>query len=473
MSESRIGVVWLAVVMLAGSVQAGFDEDFTGATLRLDYFHTGDADEEYFSLDRARVEGPWPGSRTQLLDPTNLGKYLFEIVDLGTNRVIYSRGFASIYGEWETTGEASSGFKRTFPEAVRFPEPRRPFQLRMRKRAGTTGFREVWSLRIDPGSRFVDRAPVPEGLVWDVTVHGDPSEKVDVLFLGDGYKPEEMPRFHAEVTRLAGALLAIEPFRSREEDFNIRAIDTPASESGITRPRGGTFRTSPLGARYNSFDSERYILTLDDRRWRDVAAAAPYEFVVVLVNERKYGGGGIYGLFATAAARSAFAEYLVIHEFGHHFAGLGDEYYTSDTAYEAPAGRLDEPWEPNVTALHDPAELKWGDLATAGVPLPTPWSKEAYESESMKRQEQRRRLRAEGAPEEDLEALFREERELFTEMLGNDEHAGKVGAFEGAGYRAKGLYRPSVDCIMFTRDDVGFCPVCARAIERVVDLYAR
>jgi hypothetical protein len=458
---------------IIGAAGAGFDDDFTGATLRVDYYHTGTAAEEHISLDRLRVEGPWPGSRTRLVDPTNLGKYLVEVVDLETNRMIYSRGFASIFGEWETTGEARDGIWRTIPEAVRIPEPRRPFQLRLRKRGPDRSFRELWSVSIDPASRFVDRAPVSEQNVWTVFENGDPGVKVDLVVLGDGYTRDEIDGFHADAGRLVEAMFEIEPFASHRKDFNVRAVDTPAPHSGIPRPRAGVFRETPLGARYNSFDSERYILTLNDRAWRDAAAAAPYDAVLILVNERKYGGGGIFNLYSTAAAHSAFAAYLVVHEFGHHFAGLGDEYYTSDVAYEETAGEHQEPWEANITALHDPEHLKWGDLLDPDTPLPTPWNKAEFEKASRDFQDRRRKLRAEGASEEALEALFRDEQTLMTEMLAATEHAGRVGAFEGAGYEAQGLYRRTVDCIMFTRDEVGFCPVCSRAIIRVINLYAR
>jgi hypothetical protein len=231
------------------------------------------------------------------------------------------------------------------------------------------------------------------------------------------------------------------------------------------------FRNSPLGARYNSFDSERYILSLEDRAWRDEAAAAPYDTVIMLVNERKYGGGGIFNLYSTAAAGSAFAPYLYVHEFGHHFAGLGDEYYTSPVSYEAGPDISVEPWEPNVTALLNPGQLKWGDMLDEYVPLPTPWEKEAYDEASRALQKERAELRASGASEETLEKLFVEERTRFTKQLGEEKYAGKVGAFEGAGYQSRGLYRPSADCIMFTRDEVGFCPVCLQAINRMIDLH--
>jgi len=162
-----------------------------------------------------------------------------------------------------------------------------------------------------------------------------------------------------------------------------------------------------------------------------------------------------------------------VHEFGHHFAGLADEYYTSDVAYETGAAEHVEPWEPNATAMHDPARLKWRDLVETGTPLPTPWDKESYEKQSRDSQARRRKLLASDAPQSEIDKLFREEEGWSTKLLGGMKFSGKVGAFEGAAYEAKGLYRPSADCIMFTRDPVGFCPVCRRAIERVIDLYAR
>ncbi|RMG46689.1 MAG: peptidase M64 [Acidobacteria bacterium] len=449
---------------------APFAADFTGATLRVDLYHSGTSSEEHFAIRRLRVEGPWPGSRTRLIDTSNLGKYMVEVADLATNRVLYSRGFASIYGEWETTAEADREWG-TFEEAVRVPEPRRPFQLRLRKRGPDGTFREIWRTSVDPRSRFVDRPAIQEADVTELMIGGDPARKVDLLVLGDGYTAAQRPKFLADARRALAALFAVEPFRSRKEDFNVRALFTPSPQPGITRPRAGIFRDTPLGTRYNAFDSERYVLTFDDHRWRDIAASAPYDVVAIMVNERKYGGGGIFNLYCTFAADSAFADYLFVHEFGHHIAGLADEYYTSDVAYEELPPIEVEPWEPNISALLPDGMPKWRALLSEGVPVPTPWDKETFEKESRARQERRRRLRAEGAPEEELERLFAEERSLFTAMLASERYAGKVGAFEGAGYRARGLYRPSTDCIMFTRDEVGFCPVCAAAIDRVIDGY--
>jgi hypothetical protein len=301
---------------------------------------------------------------------------------------------------------------------------------------------------------------------------GPPATKVDLLLLGEGYTQAELPKFHADAKRLIERMFAYEPYKSRRSDFNVRAIDLPTTESGAHNPRAGDARRPKLGVQYNIFDSERYAMSLDNRAWRDVASAAPYDAVEILINNRYYGGGGIFNDHATVAVDTGSADYIFVHEFGHHFAGLGDEYYTSDVAYETGGDKI-EPWEPNVTALHDPAQLKWKDLVDAGTPLPTPWKKDAYEARSHEIQAERRRLRATGAPETDMDTLFATQKAWETTFLSSMTHSGKVGAFEGASYEPKGLYRPEADCIMFTRDDVGFCRVCRRAIERVIDLHTR
>jgi hypothetical protein len=444
-------------------------------TMRVDYFHTGGPQAgEVLSLDRVVNDGPWPGSRTQLADPTDLGKYRVEVRDAGSGTLLYSRGFASLYGEWETTAEVRSTH-RTFHESVRFPWPAAPVRVAIQKRQADNAFAPIWSTDVDPDGADVNRAaPPPAGRVRSLFENGDAARKVDLLVIGEGYTAAEMPKLEKDARRLVDALFTYEPFRSRRGDFNVRLLELPSPESGVNRPNAGVFRRTPISAEYNIFGSERYVLTRDNRALRDAAASAPYEFVEILVNERTYGGGGIFNDQATSSVDSAFSEYVFVHEFGHHFAALADEYYTSDVAYETGgAGRKPEPWEPNVTALHDPANLKWRDLVTPNTPLPTPWDKAAFEKHSRAIQERRRAIRKRNAPESEMDALFREQRAWEEQFLKAQPHAGAVGAFEGASYEPQGLYRPQADCIMFTRDRVGFCAVCRRAISRIIDLYAR
>ena len=472
--KTRIGaLVTLFLTLTSTGICQRFDHDFTGATMRLDFYHTGSTSQEYISLDRTLIEGPWAGSRTHLIDQSNLGKYFFEVVDLGTNRTLYSQGFSSIYGEWETTAKAKREAFRTLPEGIRFPEPRRPVQIRLRKRGPDQSFLEIWSTQIEPTSRFVARPAIDSRDILLLAENGLPSRQVDLLLLGDGYTRKERREFERDAKRFMKELFSVEPFGSRRNDFTLRAIFVPSAESGISRPRAGVFHNTPLGTSYNSLDSERYILSVEDRKWRDIAAAAPHDFVIILVNNQKYGGGGIYRLYATAAASSDFSSYLFVHEFGHSFAGLADEYYTSDVAYEDFIPANTEPWEPNITSLLDPGSLKWSELVQEGTPIPTPWSKKEYEEASRSFEERRRKLRAKGASEEALEHLFEEQRSHFFQMLSTQEHSTAVGAFEGASYQAKGLFRPEISCIMFSRSEKGFCRVCRQAINRAIDLQVK
>ncbi|HKU77362.1 MAG TPA: IgA Peptidase M64 [Pyrinomonadaceae bacterium] len=444
-------------------------------TMRLDYYHTGDATQEVFSVDRVVIEPlPWSGDPKQNIDSSNLGKYLFEVRDAKSKQLLYSRGFASIYGEWETTDEAKTT-KRTFQESLRFPEPSAPVTITLKKRDAKNVFQDIWTTTIDPADQFVDRSkPVAPAPLVTIQKAGDPETKVDFLILGDGYTAAEAKKFEADARRLTETLFATSPFKENRRNFNVWGLCPPAAESGISRPSTGIYRDSPIGATYDAFGSERYVLTFDNRALRRTAQFAPYEFIEVLVNNRTYGGGGIFNLYSTVSSDNAFSNYVFVHEFGHHFAGLADEYYTSAVSY-APAADRVEPWEPNVTALLDISALKWRNLASpfANVtPIPTPWNKEAFETYSREIQKRRVQLRKDKRPEEEMEALFKEELDHEEKMFRAEKHFGQVGAFEGAMYEAKGYYRPEIDCIMFSRTD-HFCKVCRAAIERIIKMYSR
>lgn len=440
--------------------------------MRLDYFHTGNANQEMFSLDKIVIEPtPWPGHPQKMLDDTNLGKYFFEVIDRNTNRILYSRGFASVYGEWETTAEAEQ-INRTFHESLRFPAPASPVQILLKKRDKTNAFREIWSVLVDSKDMFIDRAKkIPSAPLLEIEKNGDPATHVDFLLLGDGYTEREKGKFEKDARRLTDILFTKSPFKERRKDFNVWALCPASPESGISRPSTGVHKHTPLGSTYDAFGSERYILTFDNRSFREIASFAPYEVVEILVNNKTYGGGGIFGQYGTVAADSFWAPYIFVHEFGHHIAALADEYYTSSVAYQSPAERI-EPWEFNATALLDPKNLKWKDLVSSATPIPTPWQKEEFEKYSLEIQKRRRQIRAENRPESEMDALFEEEKKHETQLFRSEKYAGKVGAFEGCNYEAKGYYRPQVDCIMFTRNEVSFCAVCQRGIKQIINLYS-
>jgi hypothetical protein len=441
-------------------------------TLRVDYFHTGSVDNEIFSLDRVVLEPlAFPGNLEKPIDGTLRGKYAFEVIDPTTGEVAWSRSFSSIYGEWETTGEARQ-MNRTFHESVRLPDQPGPFDLVMKKRNPDNQFREIWRIRIDPDDYLVHRETAAfEDQVIAIEHNGDPATKVDVLLLGDGYTIGETDEFIARAKELTDLLFRTSPFMERRTDFNVWALAPPASQPGVSRPSTGVYRDSPVGATYDAFRSERYVLTYSNSEWRRIASSAPYDFVEILTNSDTYGGGGIYGLFSTAAANSEWAGYLFIHEFAHHFAGLADEYYTSSVAYEAPE-IIREPYEPNVTALTDPDNVKWKHLVESDTPLPTPWPKAAYEEHSLAYQAERARMREADVSEAEMNKLFAENQRIVDGMFSAAPHRNAVGAFEGANYLATGYYRSEMNCIMFTRTE-DFCRVCAAAIEAVIDEYTR
>ena len=467
MSIERIALALLASLLLATQAYAE-----APATLRVDFYHSGNHEMEMFSLDRVVLEPlPWTGNMNHPIDRTLRGKYLFEIVNPDTGAVAWSRSFSSIYGEWETTREARD-MNRTYHESVRFPAQPDEFELVLKKRDAKNEFEEIWRVPIDPNDYLVHRESAAYAdRVVAILDNGDPATKVDLLILGDGYTEDEHDDFVAKARELTDILFATSPFRERKSDFNVWALAPASAEPGVSRPSTNTYRDTPIGTTYDAFRSERYVLTFDNRNMRRIASSTPYDFIEILTNTEVYGGGGIYGLFSTAAANSDWAPYLFVHEFGHHFAGLADEYYTSAVAYESPETFI-EPYEPNVTALLDPDTLKWKHLVTPNTPLPTPWPKAEYEEHSIAYQKRRAEMRAANAPEDEMNALFRYTQEFTNELFGKSRYKDAIGAFEGANYEAKGFYRSEQDCLMFTRTD-HFCRVCAAAIEDVIDEYTK
>ncbi|MBN1155782.1 peptidase M64 [candidate division KSB1 bacterium] len=471
---------FLLVLMTFSAVAADFDTFFMDKTMRVDYYHTGIKGEEIISLDAVYEEPAcallgkqlWSGSKVNLIDTLNLGKYLLKVIDTRTNQMIYSRGFCSIFGEWQTTEEAANGIYRSFHESVLLPYPKRQVQVIIANRDKYNKFYDIFSTTIDPESRFVNRESHVGNLKSaKIMYNGDPSVKVDIVILGDGYAEAEMDRFRERVRHYTKLLFTEEPFKSRKSDFNIWSVEVPSIDSGIDQPRQNIWKNNALGCSYNSMDSPRYVLTYENEAIRNIASAVPYDQIYILVNSNRYGGGGIYNLYSTCYDKdegeqtSWWSDYVFVHEFGHAFGGLGDEYYTSDVAYSEFYPQGVDPWEPNVGIVAN-GTVKWASMIKKGIPVPTPWQKSLYDSLSTA-------IHNLDRSRSDYADQQKQISEQMHELLRDQKYWNHVGAFEGSGYASEGLYRPYLDCRMFSKSLTGFCPVCAKSIETVIDFYTR
>jgi hypothetical protein len=461
------------VLCLSHNLSAqSFEAYFLDKTLRVDYYHTGTKGEEQISLDMAYEEGPWPGSKRQLLDPLNRGEYMVRVYDLKSAVLIFSRGYSTIFNEWQTTEEALNGVYRTFHETVRMPMPKQTVQVTISRRDKQMIFHEIFSTAINPTSPVqVNREsrahPFKTGMIVD---NGGPENKVDLVILGDGYGKSDMEKFRKDAKHLTDVLFSTSPFKEKKNHFNVWVIEVESAESGIDVPDKNGWKHTVLGTTYNFFGSPRYVLTDQNRRLRDVAGMVPYDAMAILCNDNRYGGGGIYNQYTTCYTQSDKPgldwqiDYVFVHELGHSFAGLGDEYYSSQVSYVDFYKKGIEPWEPNVTALGDPNNIKWKEFVAPETPLPTPWDKGTFDS-----------LGAERGKLDRLADDYYEKREPLYQagqrILKTDPRAGAVGAFEGSGYASQGLYRPAIDCRMFSLSLVDFDPVCSHAIGEMIDYY--
>jgi len=466
--------------------QAKDSNDFTTQTMRVDYVHIGDAKDELITLDRIYEQGPWAGSRRNLLDPFGCGRYLVKVYDALSKRLIFSRGYDSLFGEYTTTDEAAKGVKKAYHETALIPYPKKSILFTIEVRDRQNKYRLIFSREIDPASMAIIREPLSAG-VKVITVHqsGDPTEKVDLAFIAEGYAAEEEGKFRLDLKRFADLFLDFEPYKSSRSKFNIYGVFKPSLQSGVDEPSHGSFKNTAVSASFDSFGSERYMLTEDNKALRDIASHAPYDTLVILANHNRYGGGGIYNTYCALTSDNQWYPYLLLHEFGHSFAGLADEYYTSQVAYNEFYPKGIEPPEANITALLDPQKLKWRDQVTPGTPVPTPWEKAEFDKMDMAYQKVRQeinsrlaKMKREKAPaaevnklEEESERLSLDAARKTDEYLRKSKFHGQVGAFEGAGYASTGLYRSMGDCLMFTKGTKPFCKVCESAVRRVIAFY--
>jgi len=464
-----------------------FDNFFIDKTMRIDYFHIGDAQTEIITIDQIYKYGIWAGSRVHLIDEFNLGRYYVKIYDKNSEELIYSKGFDSYFGEYKTSTAAIDGIKKTFHESALIPYPKEKIIFTLEKRDKENNLNEFFRREIDPEDVNIRRDDLIDlsVMVFEPDKNGDPHERVDVAIIAEGYTRLDKDNFLADLGYFQDVFFSQEPFKSNEYKFNFYGVFKPSAESGVDEPKAGIFKNTVLNTTFNSLGSERYLLTEDNKSLRDIAANVPYDAIYIMVNSSRYGGGGIYNLFSTFTSDNQWKDFVFLHEFGHSFAGLADEYYTSSSAYNNFYPQGVEPLEANITALLDPQNLKWKEFVNDGTEIPTPWEKAGYDSMDYKWQKESRalkdkitELKKSNAPEKEIIGAEQEynlkdklHAEKVDSYMRSSKYFGIIGAFEGAGYVSKGLYRPSLNCIMFSKGVKPFGKVCEQAIRNVIDFY--
>lgn len=418
--------ILLTLLLLTTSfAQIDFDTYFNSYSLRIDYAHVGTSESDNFYVENIIQEPYYGGSKTKLIDPFNYGMFKVEVYDKESDILIYSRTYSSLFGEWQTTEEANR-MQRSFPETVTVPYPKKDVTIKFFSRNDENEFVHKTSFDVDPSDILISKEQRADLPSFDILINGEPENKVDIVIVPDGYTMEELDKFQEDAKRIAGHLFNASPYKENVDRFNVRGVLAPSRDSGPDIPGEDVWKNTAAHSSFYTFGVERYMTTPDLQAVSDIAANVPYDQIVILVNTQKYGGGGIYNFYTLTASNNSEEEYLMVHEFSHTFAFLADEYYSSEVAY-VEWYKLDlEPLEPNITTLVD-FESKWKDMLDTDTPVPTPVEKQ-YES--------------------------------------------TVGVYEGGGYTAKGVYRPWQACQMNVIANDALCPVCRRAIEKMIDLYA-
>ncbi len=418
----------ILIVLLAyfSTGKAQFEKYFFDKTLRFDYYHCGNSTEDHYYYDKMMEEPFWGGSKVSLIDNTGYGNYEFRLYDLENNELIYSRGFCTLFGEWQTIDEAKT-IDKCFPESVVMPYPRNKTRIEFLSRNKKGIFEKKFEYIIDPESYFIkrDREKLP---TFDLVYSGAPDKKVDIVLIPEGYTADQLELFKADCQTFTDAFFTYSPYKENKNKFNIRGVWAPSLEAGPDIPGEHIWNKTRLEASYYTFGSERYQMITDFQKVRDVAANAPYDYIYVLSNTAKYGGGAIYNFYGISAAHhESETGKIYIHEFGHLFLGLGDEYVGGSEYNDFyPVGV--EPWEANLTTLVD-FDKKWKNMLAPGTKIPTPVDKPNSE---------------------------------------------KLGVYEGGGYVDKGVYRPWVNCMMNNIHTIDiFCPVCQKAIQGMIDFQCK
>lgn len=442
-SHKLIATILTVGMTIAAYGQVNFDDYFMPRTMRLDYYHAGDATHEHFFVDEVIEEPYWAGNKSYLVDERNMGNHQFRVVDKASGKVIYARGYNTLFNEWQCTPEAKVTAK-AMPEGVVFPYPKNDVVVEFYTRENATGkMHKRFAYEIDVDSYCIRKAR-PTLSTMDIHYTGNPANRVDVVIIPEGYTEAEKDKFMEAAKAFAEDILYYAPYAEYRDRFNFRAVWAPSEESGVSIPGENLWRSTTLDAHYYTFDSERYQMFEDYQRVLDIAANVPYEIIYVLTNSQKYGGGGIFNFYGISAANipGAATRKTYSHEFGHLFAGLADEYVGGTEMSDLYFANV-EPWEPNITTLTNLETKAWHEL------LPKKFEEKDIDRKGWE-------LNPQNPKTPDY----------------NEKRPWPVGVYEGGGYLQRGVYRPWPNCMMnwFHRIDV-YCPVCQEAIRETIRLY--
>lgn len=433
----------LAIMAISAQAQK-FEDYFEDNTLRIDYILGGDSAHQYIQMSQLYKQPKWAGRRTRLAETYLLGNAQINVFDHSTGKLIYVHTFSTLFQEWLNETEATK-MSRAFEASYNIPFPKRPIDIRVTLTDNHNKICSEMTHYVDPTDILI--RPIGEnGIPYKYIVKsGDISKCVDLAIVAEGYTLEQMDKFYKDCERAADALFSHEPFKSLKDRFNVVAVANPSLESGPSVPHQGIWHNTGLSSHYDTFYSDRYLTTSKVHKLFDVLSGVPFEHIIVLINTPNYGGGGIYNQWMCSSSDHATFKQVLVHEFGHSYAGLADEYNYGDNHVEwYPADT--EPWEPNITTLKD-FDKKWKDLIPAGTPIPTTVNEVGQDT---KRPANTQR----GGTRTDL-----------------NEKTKKVGVYEGAGYMLKGVYRPAELCRMNVNEVEDFCPVCTRAIIGITKFY--
>jgi hypothetical protein len=416
----------LFILSVSLTAQQSFDKYFNNKVLRFDFMLAGNSQKTVVYPVAMKEEPFWAGSYNNLIDPFFYGNFKYEVYDEVENNLIYSRGFCTLYQEWQTTAEAKIA-ERSFYEVATMPFPKNKvrFVLSMRERNGI--FSKLYETRIDPADYFIRKENPVNARKTEIYHGGSPDKCVDIAFIAEGYKVDEMTKFRDDVKMMAGLLFDEAPFRDYKNKFNIWAVEAISQDSGTDIPGENLYVNTALNSSFYTFGLDRYLTTQDIKAVNDFAAVVPHDNIIVLINSIQYGGGGVYNYYSGMTAGNSLSPKVFVHEFGHGFVGLADEYYSSEVAYEEFYPLNVEPWEPNITTMVD-FDSKWKKMIGKKIPIPTP-AEEKYRNET--------------------------------------------GLFEGGGYSARGIFRPEMECRMKSNSEKGYCSVCIKAIRDMIEYYIK